>query len=167
MAGVDGVDRARPGWKVWGRRALVALLVAVPVIALLNVVGQRSSTSVATGPTAELDVQAPDRLRGGLLFQTRFTVVAKKSIKNLHLVLSPGWFEGVTLNTIEPAADMEGSRNGKVSLSYGSLDPGQRLVVWMEWQMNPTTLTHRSLVAAAYDGGAKLVDVHRTRTVFP
>lgn len=166
-ASVDGLARAKSGRRTWTRRALVALLVAIPVLALLNLAGQRASTTVATGPSAELDVHAPSRLRGGLLFQTRYTVVAKKAIENLHLVLSPGWFEGVTLNTIEPAADMEGSRNGRVSLSYGSLDPGQKLVVWMEWQMNPTTVGHRSLTAAVFDGGAKLVDVNRTLTIFP
>ena len=166
-ASVDGVDRARPERHVWTRRLLLALLVAIAVVALLNVLGQRASTTVATGPTAELDVRAPRALRGGLIYQTRFTVVARRSIENLHLVLSPGWFEGLTLNTTVPAPGQEGSRDGKVSMSYGSLDPGKRLVVWMEWQVNPTTVTHRSLDAYAFDGGAQLAHVHRTLTVLP
>jgi hypothetical protein len=146
-------------------RALMALLAALAVVALLNLLGQRASTTTAAGPTVVFDVRAPARLRGGLIYQTRFTVLARKPIKNLHLVLSPGWFEGLTLNTMEPAAAREGSRDGSVSLSYGTLDPGKRIVVWMEWQVNPTTLTHRSLEAYAYDGGAKLAHVHRTLTV--
>jgi hypothetical protein len=163
----EDVELQHRGGQVWSRRAGLALLALVALLALLNLAGQRASTTTTAGPTAEFDVRAPAHLRGGLLYQARFTVLARKPIKNLHLVLSPGWFEGLTMNTMEPSAGQEGSRDGKPSFSYGSLDPGRRLVVWTEWQVNPTTVTHRSLEADVYDGGARLAHIHRTLTVLP
>jgi hypothetical protein len=169
----DGLDRDRHltlagrGHEVVVHRLLVAALAALAAIALLNVLGQRASTTSAAGPTAVFDVRAPRTLRGGLIYQTRFTILARRPIENLHLVLSPGWFDGLTLNTIEPAPAGEASRDGRVSLSYGTLDPGTRLVVWMQWQVNPTTLANRTLEADAFDGGARLAHVRRDLTVLP
>ena len=151
----------------WIRRALMGAFAALAVIALLNVVGQRASEVTAAGPAAQLTVRSPTRLRGGLLYQTAFTVVARHHIERLHLVLSPGWFDGITMNTLEPSPGQEGSRNGRVSLSYGTLDPGQRLVVFIEWQVNPTTVDRRDLYANLYDGGKQLARVRRTVTILP
>lgn len=161
------LDLERRSWHVWARRGILALIALVLVAALLNVFGQRATTATTAGPTAVFDVHAPAVLRGGLIYQTRFTVLARKPIGNLHLVLSPGWFDGLTLNTMEPQPGQEGSRDGSVSLSYGSLDPGKRLVAYLEWQVNPTTVTHRSVDADVFDGGARLAHIHRTLTVLP
>lgn len=169
----DGIERARHidlhrrDGAVRLRRALTVVLVAIPILALLNLAGQRSSETTVAGTAVALTVRAPERLRGGLLYQTAFTLVGRRHVENLHLVLSPGWFDGLTLNTLEPSPGQEGSRNGRVSLSYGTLDPGQRLVVFADWQVNPTTLDRRDLYAAAYDGGKLLTRVHRTLTVLP
>lgn len=145
----------------------MVLLFAIPAAALINVFGQRASSTTAAAPAATLTVRAPERLRGGLLYQTAFTIVAHRHIERLHLVLSESWLDGLTLNTIEPAPGQEGSRNGRLSLSYGTLDPGQRIVVFMDWQVNPTTVKNRGVDADAYDGGELLAHAHRTLTVFP
>jgi hypothetical protein len=169
----DGLERGhhieleRRSRQVVGRRVVLALLAAIPVLGLVNLFGQRTSETTAAGAAATLTVRAPARLRGGLLYQTAFTIVAHKPIKRLHLVLSPGWLDGLTLNTVEPAAGNEGSRNGRVSLSYGTLDPGQKIVVFADWQVNPTTVTRRHVNADVYDGGKLLARAHRTLTVFP
>ena len=169
----DGLDRAQHvelahrARQVWGRRALIAALAAIPVVALMNVFGQQDSNTAAVAPAATLTVRAPDRLRGGLLYQTVFTIVAHRRIESLDLVLSPGWLDGLTLNTVEPAASQETSRDGRVSLSYGKLDPGRKVVVFADWQVNPTTVTHRGVDADVYDGANLLAHVHRTLTVFP
>lgn len=152
---------------VVAQRVLLALLAAIPIVALLNQIGQHNTATVVSGPAVKLTVRAPARLRGGLLYQSAFTIVGRKSIKRLHLVLSPEWFDGMTLNTIEPAPGFEGSRNGRVSLSYGTLSPGQKIVVFSEWQVNPTSVGRRHLKAQVYDGGKLLAQANRTLTVFP
>src|SRR4051794_35800428 len=66
--------------QIWYRRGLLLVLVAIIVLALLNFFGQHPSTSRADGPAASLDVYAPSRVRGGLLFEARFTIVAHRSL---------------------------------------------------------------------------------------
>src|SRR4051794_22946042 len=84
--------------EIWVRRGLFALLCVVPVLALLNVFGQRPATSSAAIGAARLSVYAPTRVRGGLLFQARFHLTAERDIKKAILVLAPGWLEGMTVN---------------------------------------------------------------------
>src|SRR3954451_20222398 len=71
--------------EIWVRRGLAALLAVVPVLALLNVFGQRSSDSHAQSPAATLTVHVPDDVRGGLLFEARFTIIAHDDIKKAVL----------------------------------------------------------------------------------
>src|SRR5205823_6190282 len=87
---------------IWAGRSLFALLCAVPVLALLNVFGQRPSTTTATAAGAVLDVYAAAHVRGGLLFEARFHVTARRDLTDAVLVLDSGWLEGMTVNTIEP-----------------------------------------------------------------
>src|SRR5436190_7898049 len=68
-------------YQVWTRRALLLLLVALIVAALLNVFGQRSTTSEARASAATLTVKAPQRLRGGLIFEGRFEIQAHRALK--------------------------------------------------------------------------------------
>src|SRR3954470_2295309 len=87
--------------EIWVRRGLFALVCLVPVLALLNVFGQRPGHTVSTGGAADVEVYAPARVRGGLLWEARFRIRAHQKIRNATLVLAPGWLEGMTLNTVE------------------------------------------------------------------
>ena len=87
----------------WVRWALVALVAAVVVLGALNVFGQQAETTVVDADAARLEVFSPDALRSGLLFMSRFVIDAKQDLDEATLVLDPGWLEGVTLNTVEPA----------------------------------------------------------------
>ena len=169
----DGLERDRHleqaahPVRVWGRRTLLLATLALPVLALFNVFGQRATTTSAASPKATLSVHAPARLRGGLLYQTRFTISAHRQIKSLSLVLSPGWFDGLTVNAAEPQPSQEASKNGSVSLNYGAVDAGKRLIAFIYWQANPTTVADRDVTADIYDGKTHLAHVHRNLTVLP
>jgi len=154
-------------YEAWIRRGLFALICVIPVLALLNVFGQRPSTAEADSPTAKLSLFAPDRLRGGLLFQARFHITAHQDVKQAILVLDPGWLEGITSNTIEPSPISEASANGKLSLTLGHIPAGQSYILFMQFQVNPTNVGHRSQDVALYDGTQKLLDLDRAITVFP
>jgi hypothetical protein len=39
--------------------------------------------------------------------------------------------------------------------------------VWISWQTNPTDLGRHAQNVELYDGGVRLMTVHRTLTVFP
>src|SRR6266576_2062225 len=118
--GLDHVDIARTrdlrgrGWEIWVRRALVLVLAAVPVLALWNVFGQAASNATANSSVAALAVHSPERVRGGLLFEARFTIRAHQDLSNATLRLSRGWADGLTMNTIEPSPTNETSQGGNL-----------------------------------------------------
>ena len=149
------------------RWVVLGLLAAVALVALLGLVGQTTRESGASAEAAELEVSAPNHVRGGLFFQGRFTVDARDPVENATLVLAPGWLENLSINTIEPAPIEEASRDGDLTLSFGPLDPGERLVVYMQFQVNPTNVGRRSADVGLYDGDTEILTVDRTLTVFP
>jgi hypothetical protein len=152
---------------IWIRRGLFALVCAVPVLALLNVFGQRPQTSAAASAAARLTVLAPARVRGGLLYQARFRISAKKKLAQAELVLDRGWLDGMTINTIEPQSVSEASDNGKLGLDLGPIAAGQSYVLYVDFQVNPTTVGRQDQTVTLYDGKQTLATVHRTLTVFP
>lgn len=159
----DAAGRA----EIVARRVVFALLTALAIAALLTAFGQSPQHSVAAGERAELDVSAPSRLRGGLFFQGRFTIEARGAVENATLVLAQGWLESMHINTIEPAPTEEASRDGSLALSFGPLAAGDRFVVYMQFQVNPTNVGRRSADVELYDGDELLVRTDRAITVFP
>jgi hypothetical protein len=153
--------------EVWVRRTLLLLLLAIPVLALLNVFGQRPATARVTAPEATLKIYAPKHLRGGLLYMARFHIVARQEIKKATLVLGTGWLEGMTVNTIEPSPVSEASANGKLSLELGHIPQGQSFLLFMEFQVNPTNVGRRTQTVELEDGDTKLLSIRRKVTIFP
>jgi len=122
----------------WVRRVVIALF-AVPVgFAATGAFGQPTSTLVAGGGGARLQVEVPDTLRGGLLWRARIAIRAELAMEHPRIVLGSGWVESMQLNTIEPAPESEAARGPRVVLSYPKLDPGDELVVYLQLQVNPT-----------------------------
>jgi hypothetical protein len=151
----------------WVRRALLCCVAVLPALALLGVFGQDPSTTSAASPAASLSVTAPTRLRGGLIFQVRVKVVARREIKQLRLDFDEGWWESMSVNSIAPEPSSENSHDGQVVLSYGSLPAGKTLVCWIYFQVNPTNVGKRREDVALQDGSALLARVHRSLTIFP
>jgi hypothetical protein len=152
---------------IWIRRGFVALVCIVPLLALFNVFGQRSQTSAASVGPARFSISSPARVRGGLLFQSRFRIDAKKKLDQAILVLDRGWLDGLTINTIEPSPTSENSENGKLSLDLGTIPAGQSYVLFVDVQVNPTTVGRQDQTVTLYDGNRALITLHRTLTVFP
>jgi hypothetical protein len=154
-------------WEIWLRRGLFALLPLFALIGLLNVFGQRPSSWTAASPAAKLKVYAPPRVRGGLLYEARFTVTAVNDVKSATLVLGPGWLEGMTVNTIEPSPVNEASDDGKLTLELGHVPAGSSHILFMQFQTNPTNVGHRSAPVTLLDGDQELLHINRTITIFP
>lgn len=154
-------------WHRWVRRALLGLLTVFVVLAAFNVFGQRPSSSTVTSPEASLKVYAPARVRGGLLWEARFTVRANRDVKDAQLVLSQGWLEGQSINTIEPSPIGQASRNGSLSLDLGHIPKGERYELYMQFQTNPTNVGHRNADVQLQDGDKLLLSVDREIWIFP
>lgn len=169
----DHLDPARHrdargrGHQPWIRRAVLALFTVLIVLGLLNVFGQRSDTTRAATTAASLEVRGPTRARGGLLFQERITVTAHQDINTPRLVLSKGWADGLQINTIEPQPGSESSHDGRIVLSFDALPAGQRLIVYVDYQVNPTHVGRTDMSLELDDRTTPLVRLPRTLTTFP
>lgn len=152
----------------WPRHVVLGLIAALSVLGLLNVFGQRPSTSAASAAAARLELYAPSHLRGGLLFSARFRIDAARDLKDATLVLDSGWLEGMAVNTIEPSPVNEGSTDGKLTLELGHVPVGTSYVLWMQFQVNPTNVAwHRPAGVTLLDGSRTLVHLDRRVTIFP
>jgi hypothetical protein len=162
-------DRHNRGERVGlaARRVTMALLLVIPVLALLNVFGQQPSTSHAGTTPARVTLQAPAVVRGGLMFQSRIDVQAARTVDHLRLVLDDGWLEGMQLSSIEPQPANQESRDGRVVLSYGRLRAGERLVVWVQSQVDPTDPGRRRYGLLVQDATTDIARIDRTITVLP
>ena len=161
---VAGSGRA---YDPWVRRGVLLALGLLVVAAFLGRFGQHPITSTAAAPSATLEVQAPEDLRGGLIFQARFTITAHARLAKPTLILRRGWMESMSVNSIVPDATHSFARGGRVSLAYPPLAAGSSLVVWIYFQVNPTNLGKRSQDVVLADGGRRLAVVHRSIMVWP
>jgi hypothetical protein len=153
---------------IWVRRALLGLVVAVPVIALFNVFGQRPDTHLLVGPAASLKIYAPSKLRGGLLYEGRFHITARQDIKDAYLVLGAGWAEGMSINTIEPSPMSEASNAGRLSLELGHIPAGQSYILFMQFQVNPTNVAFgRKQTVWLLDDKTRLLTFSREINIYP
>jgi hypothetical protein len=153
---------------LWPRRLILGAVVLFAILGLLNVFGQRPVNASANGTEASLRLNAPDHLRGGLLFSARFHVTAHRDVKDAVLVLDQGWAEGMAINTIEPSPVGEASRDGKISLDLGHIRSGRSYVLYMQFQANATNVAWRRPAGVTLlDGSTRLLHIDRTVTIYP
>jgi hypothetical protein len=151
----------------FARRALLSLIGVFCLLGLLNLFGQRPQTHVAAAPAASLKVYSPERVRSGLYFESRFHIHALRDLEEATIVLDPGWLEGMTLNTVEPAPVGEASRDGRLALELGHIPVGEDYLLFLQFQVNPTNVGHRSRDVELYDGDELLLTIDRSVTIFP
>jgi len=153
---------------LWPRRVLIGAIVAFALLGLANVFGQRPVNASANTAEASLRLNAPNHLRGGLLFSARFHVTAHRDVKDAVLVLDQGWAEGMAINTIEPSPIGEASRDGKLSFDLGHIPAGQSYVLYMQFQANATNVAWRRPAGVTLlDGPRRLLHIDRKVTVYP
>jgi hypothetical protein len=152
---------------LWARRAIVGLFCVIAALALTDRFGQRTTRSTAASPAARVELSAAPVVRGGLFFQSRLEVRALRQIASPRIVLDHGWIEGMQVNSIEPAPTAEASRDGRVALSYGKLEAGHLLRVWLQFEVDPTSVGHRPYGVELDDASTPLVRLSPSITVLP
>jgi hypothetical protein len=170
----DRLDPARNrdlegrGRHVWVRRAVLAVAVLPVALALFGLLGQEASTSVRAGPQARVKVVAPRALRGGLLWQARIEIGALRDVAHPRIVLGSGFARGMQVNSIEPAPEGEAGRDdGRIVLSYADLPAGGRLVIYLQFQVNPTTVGDQDASVELDDAKRPIARIARTITALP
>jgi hypothetical protein len=161
--------RDRENWwqSQWVRRGLLLVPTALVVVGLLDLFGQRPSSSSVTVPQARLIVTAPTHARSGLIYAARFRIDALTNLKQATLVMDPGWADGYTVNGQAPQPLTQGSSDGRLNYGFGHIPAGQHLTFWLSLQINPTTIGHHSQSVWLYDGKTLLAVVHRSLFIFP
>lgn len=149
------------------RWLLVGALTLFALLGLANVFGQNPTHSTGTGELATLDVSAPNRLRGGIFFQGRFSIHATRELEHATLLLDSGWFDSIHINSYSPEPVGSAYRNGKLVLDYGHVAAGDTLVARLQFQVNATNVARRSQGVELHDGETPLAAVDRTVTIFP
>jgi hypothetical protein len=167
FANVGGSERGERRGLI-ARRVVMSLLAVIPLLALLDVFGQRPTSTTAAAPRARMELSAPDAVRGGLFFQSRIEIHALDRIAHPRLVLDEGWLEGMQVNSIEPAPGDEESRDGRLVLSYTTLEKGDVLKVWLQFEVDPTTGAGRRAYGLALDDDqTPVARIAHTLNVFP
>jgi hypothetical protein len=149
------------------RRTILGVLAVIVAAALFGAFGQHPTTSRADETAATLEVQAPTRLRGGLIFQARFTIAAHRQLAEPTLVLSRGWFESMSVNSMVPDPTQQETVDGRVRLTFDAIDAGTAMTFWIYFQVNPTNVGRRDETIELTDGDGTLARIDRTITVFP
>jgi hypothetical protein len=149
------------------RWTLLAVLTILAVLALANVFGQRHVVLVARSEAATLRLSAPGALRSGLLYQGKFQVDARQRLRRPTLVLAPGWWDAMSVNSIEPQPTRSWSRDGSVFLEFDPLGPGRSFTVYLYQQANPTTAGRRDQSVELRDGERTIASIDHSVKVFP
>jgi hypothetical protein len=71
------------------------------------------------------------------------------------------------MNTVEPSPTGESSRGPQLVFSYDKLSAGDELVVYLQFQTNPTTVGGQDATVALDDATTPLARVDHTITVLP
>lgn len=169
-AGIDLArhrDFERRALGQWLRRAFLLLLAVFVGAALLDAFGQAPTTSRARSAVASLTVTAPENVRGGLLYQARFRIHAFRALAAPVLVLDRGWYDQTTVNTLQPEPLGTTSDARHVKLRFGPLARGRTLLVYIDFQANPTNMGTHSADVALYDGSSRVASIDRTQVDFP
>src|SRR5436190_15641805 len=158
-----GIDRARHqdltgrNRHVWGRRAVLAVVAAVPVLGLLNVFGQHATPVTYQSPAASLLINSPARVSGGLVFTTEIVITPRQQLQDARLYLDNGWFQAMTLNGISPQPSAETAQSRWQVWDFGKIPAATAFHVWISWQANPTNIGAHSQAVAPYDGSTALM----------
>jgi len=151
----------------WLRHGFLLLLTAFLIAALLNVFGARPTSSEAVAAAATLKVTAPERVRGGLLYQARLEIHAREAIGAPTLVFDRGWIEETTINTLEPEPAETTTDLGHLKVRYPPLPPGRTLTVYIALQANPNNVGTHNAGIALYDADEEIASIDRTQVNFP
>jgi hypothetical protein len=151
----------------WLRHGFLLLLTILVVAALLNAFGAHPRTGEAGAAAATLKVTAPERVRGGLLYQARLEIRAKEALGAPTLVFDKGWIEETTINTVQPEPAETTSDARHLKMRFPPLTPGRTLDVYISLQANPNDVGTHNADVALYDADEEIASIDRTQVNFP
>ena len=134
---------------------------------LANLFGQHTRVLSVDAAAAKLTVETPRAARGGLIYQTIFRIDAHRDLAKPTLVLDPGWFDGLTINTVEPDSVTWSQKDGRNTVALEPIAAGDHFVLRFQYQVNPTVLGHRTQNVVLADGESDLATLEHAQRIYP
>lgn len=118
------------------------------------------------GP-ADMSVRVPAVLRNGEFFEMEVAVESRAPIEDASIAFDQPLWRNITINTAMPAASEERFEAGGYRMSFGRLDPGKRLVVKLDGQVNPPMFKGTAGRVRLFDGDRPIGDIPIRIKVMP
>lgn len=158
-------ERERRG--LWGRRAMLAALVAFLALGLAGVFGDREDTVSATAGGWELEVDHPAATRSGLSVVWRIAVRHAGGFdRPVQLATSAGFIELLDEDAIEPMPSSATADGDRVIWTFDP-PPGEELVVRVDARVDPSRRGRAEATTSVLDGGRPVVSAGYAMRVFP
>ena len=146
----------------------IAVLGTLLLAALLGVFGGTADPQVsAESNGARLTVTAPRTLRSGMILEIDIAVTTARPIAKPVVVISGSYLHDLSFNSIIPDASQAAFQNGKITLQYDALAPGDRLDVKLDGQVNPPLVGVNRGVVEIRDDKTVLAEQPVSLRVFP
>ena len=151
----DGISRHHIDGRQGMLRGIlpVVLLGGLLLAALLGAFGgTRNPTLGASGDGASLTIDAPRTLRSGMFFEIDIVVDARRAIAKPVVAISRSYLHDLTINTHLPEPEEMGFEDGRFTMTFPAMEPGDRLMVKIDGQVNPTLIgVNRGTIAIRDD----------------
>lgn len=146
----------------------VFVLGALLLAALLGLFGgghDPTVTALANG--VRLSFTAPQTLRNGMFFEIDAAISTDRAIAKPVLAISGSYLTDITVNTELPEPKDMGFEDGQLTLTFPPMKAGDRLLVKLDGQVNPSLVGGKSGVVAIRDDKAVLAQHPIGLWVFP
>lgn len=164
-----GEDHTQPhkGLAKHASVASVAILGAILVATLTGVFGGRATTIERNNAAVAAEIRMPMVLRNGEFFEMQVKIDARRRIEKLRLGIGSRIWRDVTVNTMIPAATDETYQDEAYRFTFGHLERGDRFVVKIDSQINPSRRGAAQGTVDILDGETILASVPLRITVLP
>lgn len=151
------------------RRLLKALVIGLPLLAALlgYLGGGAPSVFRAASPRAALTVETPGILRGGNWFETRMIVEPRVDVADLAIAVDQRLWRRMSVDTLIPDPESVEATDGRYTYRFGPLRAGERLVVKIDGQIQPTGPRRLQGRVSARDGERVLASAPVSVVVLP
>jgi hypothetical protein len=166
----DGIsDRHILPVAAWRRSASPVGLVVFGLVVALAFSGLlgHERTWAAEGPSASLEVHAPEIIRNGEFFEMRVRVASHEPIGELVVGIDEALWEDITVNTMIPAATEETSEAGEARFTFAEMAAGTTFLFKIDLQVNPDIVLGNEGSVTIYDGTSELATTDLSITVLP
>jgi hypothetical protein len=168
----EGIDPEPPA-----RRARIGRL-ATPITFLLlggflgaGLLGLFGGTPTPTRThdlgDASLSLRVPEVLRNGEFFEMELAFESQAPLADAVIAIEPSLWRNITINTMIPAAAEEEFSDNAYRLHHGPLEPGERLHLKFDGQINPPMFLGTEGTVALFDGEQEIGAVPVSIKVLP